>query len=435
MSALDAQVVVIGAGPAGCAVAARLAQRGVSGDTLVLERYRFPRDKPCGGALTGHIEAAMAAVGLEIDVPVVESPRARVRFHGYERVVDMGKPVLMIRRREYDASLARQVSALGIEVREGAKVTGLRRGDSGVMELALAGGATIRCRVVVGADGAASVARKLVVGGGALPHRLFMAELPAPRGFSGDTSMLYDFTPMSAGLRGYQWIFPSPEGRLNVGLMHYPAFRRGGRALVDLLRSHLAPLGVTLEKARGWPVWGYHPRTPLSAPGVLLVGDAAGIDGLTGEGIAVAMEQGAVAGDRVADALETGALGFSGYTRAIRRAVVGRELALDRHLARLLYRWPDDDGGWINWLSLVLCDADVIDMYARRVDGTEILADQKMRLFRALFRHWRKRGGRVRELSGAVSQPAAGAAARRESGAAPGGAPAPAIGRDRGSGP
>jgi hypothetical protein len=78
--------------------------------------------------------------------------------------------------------------------------------------------------------------------------------------------------------------------------------------------------------------------------------------------------------------------------------VVGRELALDRHLARLLYRWPAADRGWLDWLSLVLCDADVIEMYARRVDGTEVLADQKTRLFRALFRHWRKRRARGAEL-------------------------------------
>lgn len=403
MSALDAQVVVIGAGPGGCAVAAALARRGLAAETLVLERYRFPREKPCGGALTGHIERAMDAVGLVIDVPVVDSPRARVRFHGFERTVEMGKPVRMIRRREYDASLARQVAAMGVEIREGTKVARIERRDDGTFAVAISGGASLRCRAVIGADGAASVARKLLVPGtrAALPHRLFMAELDAPAAVAGDDRMLYDFSPMTAGLRGYQWIFPSPGGRINVGLMHYPAYRRGGRALVELLREQLAPLGVALDESartRGWPVWGYHPGTPLAAPGIMLVGDAAGIDGLTGEGIAVAMEQGAIAAGRVARGLESGDLGFDDYTRAIRRAVVGRELALDRHLARLLYRWPDGDRGWLDWLSLVLCDSDVIEMYARRVDGTEVLADQKMRLFRALFRHWLKRRGRRKIL-------------------------------------
>jgi flavin-dependent dehydrogenase len=131
---------------------------------------------------------------------------------------------------------------------------------------------------------------------------------------------------------------------------------------------------------------------------VLAVGDAAGIDGLTGEGIAVAMEQGAIAGDHVARALATGDVRFRGYRRALRRATVGRELALDRWLARMLYqRGP----GWRDWLALVLFDRDVLDMYAARVSGSQVLADQKLRLFRALGRHALSRRRRLRELAAA----------------------------------
>src|SRR5262249_52731459 len=156
----------------------------------------------------------------------------------------------------------------------------------------------------------------------ALPHRLFMQELP---GDAGDT-MVYDFTAMPDGVRGYTWLFPSPGG-VNVGIMHYPADRRGGPELVRRLRERLAPRGVALaaKGAGGWRVWGYEPGARVAAPRLLVVGDAAGIDGLTGEGIAVAMEQGIVAGDHVARALATGDVSFSGYRRAIRRAVVGRE--------------------------------------------------------------------------------------------------------------
>jgi geranylgeranyl reductase family protein len=390
---MDAEVIIAGAGPAGCGVAARLAQRGLAGRVLMLERYRFPREKPCGGALTGHIEGAMAALDLELRVPVVDSSRARVRYFDREREVAMGKPVRMIRRRDYDADLAAQVAKRGVEISERTGIAGYRR-EGDAIAVDLKGGGALRCRVLVGADGAASVVRKQLVGGRAVPHRLFMAELPAPDGLAGDTRMLYDFTPMARGLRGYQWVFPSPEGRINVGLMHYPAYRRGGKDLVALLRRELVAAGVELDGARvrGWPVWGYHPRTPVSEPGVLLVGDAAGIDGLTGEGIAVALEQGAIAGDRIARGLQSGELGFAGYRRELRRAVVGRELALDRHLARMLYDRGKNDERWRRWLSLVLLDDDVIEMYARRVDGTEVLADQKARLFAALVRHlWRRR--------------------------------------------
>ncbi|MEZ4402846.1 MAG: NAD(P)/FAD-dependent oxidoreductase [Kofleriaceae bacterium] len=390
-------VIVVGAGPAGAAVAARLHQHGVA-DVVVLDRYPFPRDKPCGGGLTGHIDEALAALDLRLTVPALASPSATVRFGRFTRTVTMGRPVQVIRRIEFDASLVEQIQARGIEVRTGVTVDDVAVASDRV-RLALGGGGELAARVVVGADGAASVVRKHLTGNAkALPHRLFMAEL---LGAKADDAMVYDFTPMVDGLRGYLWQFPVAGGRQNVGLMHYPSSRRGGPELLRLLARHLEPHGVTLpaKGARGWPVWGYHPAAPVSAPRLVTVGDAAGIDGLTGEGIAVAMEQAQVAGDAVARALATDDVAFHGYRKALRRAVVGRELALDRHLARLLYQAGP---GWQRWLSLVLFDPDVLEMYAARVAGTEVLADQKVRLWSALVRHGLAAGRRRRELTAAA---------------------------------
>jgi flavin-dependent dehydrogenase len=195
--------------------------------------------------------------------------------------------------------------------------------------------------------------------------------------------MLYDFTPMADGLRGYLWIFPVPGGRLNVGLMHYPGTALGGAELTSLLARHLEVHGIRLDgPARGWPAWGYLPGATVAAPHLLLVGDAAGIDALTGEGIAVGMEQGLVAADTIAAALDKGDFRLAGYRRALRRATVGRELAIDRWLAWLLY-----EGSWRRWLSLVLHDERMLELYAARVSGSLILADHKRDLFAALFRH------------------------------------------------
>ena len=108
-------VVVIGAGPAGAATAARLHQQGVR-DVLVLERCLLPRDKPCGGGLTGHIDEALAALDLRLTVPFVPSPAARVRYGTFERTVTMARPVQVIRRIEFDASLVAQIVARGVEV-------------------------------------------------------------------------------------------------------------------------------------------------------------------------------------------------------------------------------------------------------------------------------------------------------------------------------
>lgn len=366
----------------------------------MLERYRFPRDKPCGGGLTGHVDQVMAELDLALEVASFAAHDARVRFAGFERQVTLGKPVQVVRREEFDASLVSQVRQRGVEVVEGEGVVGYASTGAGLV-VTTSAGREIECDVLVGADGAASVVRKQLVGkSDAIPHRLFKLEMTVPAGREQDRAMLYDFSLMARGLRGYSWVFPVPGNRYNVGLMHYPAAdqRLGGKALTELLRVGLAEVGLELPErgSRGWPVWGYHPKTPVHAPRVLTVGDAAGIDGLTGEGIAIAMEQAVLAGDAIDAGLATGDLLFSRYPRTLRRSVVGRELNLDRRLAAMLYGSPR----WRDWLSLILFDHDMLRFYAARVDGSEVLADQPLRLFRALVRHYLRRGGRRRQLEG-----------------------------------
>jgi flavin-dependent dehydrogenase len=184
--------------------------------------------------------------------------------------------------------------------------------------------------------------------------------------------------------------------------MHAPGVALSGAELTALLARRLGEHGVALDRsARGWPAWGYAPASRVSGERVLLVGDAAGIDALTGEGIAVGMEQGLVAADEIARALDEGDFRFRRYRRALRRATVGRELAIDRWLARLLYGGPS----WRRWLSLVLYDERVLELYAARVSGALVLADHKRALVAALMRHLWRGSARGRALEQAARAP------------------------------
>ena len=207
--------------------------------------------------------------------------------------------------------------------------------------------------------------------------------------------MTYDFSPLDEGLRGYVWLFPVSGGRLNVGAMHTPTRKLGGGEIVRILARTLARHGVTLASARGWPAWPYAASARLAGPHVLCVGDAAGIDALTGEGIAVGLEHGPLAARAICRALDGGDFSFTGYPATIHRAVVGRELALDGRLARMLYARE----GYRFWLSLVLFDRRVADLYAARVCGSMVLADNKGRLGAALARHAIAAPFRLRKLS------------------------------------
>ncbi|HVR60791.1 MAG TPA: FAD-dependent monooxygenase [Polyangia bacterium] len=396
---MSADVVIAGAGPAGVATAVALVRQEpkLAGRIVIFDRARFPRAKPCGGGLTGHARAALEALGLEVRVPFVPCDEGRIVFGRLEREVAMQRPVDVVRREDFDADLVAQARARGISVLEGEGVAEFsvdRR--AGLVRVKTTAGREGTARVLVGADGAGSRVRKALVGDqiACRPLRLFRAELPAPRDLG--RCMIYDFSPMADGLRGYVWLFPVAGGRVNVGVMHYPSRRLSGGALEDLLRRSLRRHGVEVgSAARGWPAWAYHPRAEIAAPHVMCVGDAAGIDALTGEGIAVGLEHGIVAADVIVKALRTRDFRFVGYRQAIRRSVVGRELALDRRLARMLYGTSSSR----LWLSLVMFDRRMQELYAARVSGSTVLADRSLDLAGALVRHVVRAPRRLRRLA------------------------------------
>ncbi len=390
MAEATLDVAIAGAGPAGisCAVALIRRDPSLKGRISVFDRARFPRSKPCGGGLTGRADQAMRALGLELTVPSMACDRGLIRFADLDRSVSLGRPVRIVRREEFDASLVAQARDLGVVVQEETPLEDFSVDADGVSFSA--GGARRRAKILVGADGVSSRVRKRILDRAGTPDgrpiRLFRSELSVSRAVwqrYADT-MVYDFSLFPNGMRGYFWIFPVPGDRLNVGVMHDPSTPLSGGDLERLLQRQLQKYGLPMAEAvRGWPAWGYDSSRAVSSQRLLLVGDAAGIDALTGEGIAVGMEEGPLAADQILVALRSGEFGFGGYREALRHATVGRELALDRQLARLLYHQER----WKKLLPLILFDQRMVEMYAARVSGSLILTDQKPALLAALIRH------------------------------------------------
>ena len=93
---LDVDVLIAGAGPAGIAVAVALAAHRPelvrSGRVLCLDKARFPREKPCGGGLTGRARLALDELGLKVRVPAVSCETGRIVYGDQDRRVRLGRP-------------------------------------------------------------------------------------------------------------------------------------------------------------------------------------------------------------------------------------------------------------------------------------------------------------------------------------------------------
>ena len=274
----DADVLIVGAGPAGAAAARDLAQAGQR--VLLLERPGGPGRKPCAGGVT---VKALNRLRFPITPVVREEVRAmdfRLRG-GRARVFETRDPVaVMTHRPEFDAYCLEQARAAGAQLREIPGIRSARQHGAGV-ELHTSNGETLSADWLVGADGAQSTVRRLLFGGAA-PAGAMAIEglLPRERAESYPVTR-FDFGALRGG---YGWLFPKGD-HTNVGLY---VWRRGGaRPTREALASWSRAVTGSddLASVQGFPL-GTRGRATPGRGRVLLAGDAAGqVEALLGEGI------------------------------------------------------------------------------------------------------------------------------------------------------
>ena len=322
-------VIVVGAGPAGSTTAYRLARAGAR--VCLLDRARFPRDKPCGGGLTLR---AVRELPFAVD-PVVEDRVSTLELGlRYTRRWSRRSQeplILMTQRRRLDAFLAEQAARAGAEFRDGVKVTGVDPGGAVTI-----GGERLEAEVVVGADGANGItARSLDLPphehGVALEGNVEYAHVSRER-FSGRAVVELGAVP-----GGYAWVFPKGD-HVNVGVGGWASI--GPRAREDLRvlceRHDIDPARVTDTRGHRLPM--RRPGARLVRTNTLLVGDAAGlIDPVSGDGIYEALVSARLATTAILELLAGRAESLDAYDGAVRRALDpvasagwGAKVALDR---------------------------------------------------------------------------------------------------------
>jgi geranylgeranyl reductase family protein len=311
-------VAVVGAGPAGATTAFRLSRAGAR--VLLVDKARFPRDKPCGGGLT-----LRAVKELPVDVtPVVEDVVTRVecRLHYGRSFVRGSRDLcLMTQRRRLDHFLVERAVDAGVEFRDGTRV------DPHALD----------ATIVVGADGAnGTTARAFGLGGEIVNGVALEGNVPHARvnkkRYAGRMVLEFGVVP-----GGYGWVFPKGD-HVNVGVGGWGSTGPRARDYLRVLceRHGIDPGDVTAIRGHRLPM--RRPGTRLARAKTLLVGDAAGlVDPVSGDGMYEAFVSAHIAADAIADVLEGRAPDVEPYDAAIRRVLDpvasagwGAKVALDR---------------------------------------------------------------------------------------------------------
>jgi flavin-dependent dehydrogenase len=306
-------IVIVGGGPAGSTTALAIAQENpmLASRILLLEKERYPRDKPCAGALGGRGDALLRSLGVDVVVPSVSIDGVSFRASTGETVAAPGRIGRVVRRIEFDHALAQAVASRGITVREGVRVLAVHEPDRHGAVVETSEG-QLRARVVVGCDGVGSVVRKaLGLGAGGLRAQVVEVDTEPVPG-DRDRSLLH-FDATDRSLNGYAWDFPTIVGgralvcRGVYGLSAEPRGRAGERPDVgERLAVRLRALGIDPAKCENkrYAERGYEAASRAARGAIMLVGEAAGIDIATGEGIAQAIEYGVLAGRFIARRLK-----------------------------------------------------------------------------------------------------------------------------------
>ncbi len=336
-------VAIVGAGPAGTALAAALARHGV--ETVVLERAPTWRWRAGGVFSSPAAVAALGRAGLErsvVDRVARPIPAMRLETPGGAIVrltygADAGgPPAVGFDRSRLDGALEDRARAAGATIRRGVTVTAVDLGTDGP-SLVIRDGMDVRSlrpRIVVGADGAHSIIARAanVTRPTRLAARVGLTYHVADDRPPGDS---YD-ARLVVFRDGYVGIAPVPGGRVNIGIVLGPTWhdRLARDGAIATTTAVLAAVPAAPDDQATWstaercdhvagaaPIGGRVTRR--AGPGWFLVGDAVGfLDPFTGEGLHRALVSSELAASAIRVALDDPrhrVRAAAAYERAMRR--------------------------------------------------------------------------------------------------------------------
>lgn len=315
-------VIVVGAGPAGCAAAAFLSKQSLT--VLLLDKSSFPRDKICGDGISGPSLVILRRIGIldkikhidpwNIEYVTLSSP-AGTNLHVHTPFIDQDVyGGMVIPREKLDQLLFEHVKSLpyveALEhttvkdlVIEENKITGVIAELKGQKETITD---TFKSKYIIAADGVHSmIAKKLGLYNDKPKHRAF-----AIRAYFENTTDLSDAIELHydpALTPGYGWLFPTGKNSMNAGVIVFNRFKdhKHINKMFDSFihnnpntQKYLKNANIVEHSLKGWPLTYGTFSSRRAKDNVLLTGDAASlIDPMTGEGILYALKSGEFAAE------------------------------------------------------------------------------------------------------------------------------------------
>ncbi|MEG3845507.1 geranylgeranyl reductase family protein [Microcoleus sp. herbarium19] len=318
--------IIVGAGPAGSTAAYHLAKQGRS--VLILEKASWPRNKPCGGGVSGAI-----AQWLDFDLTPAISMKVHKISYTWKMQdpvqVQINSPMWMVQRDVFDDFLIEQAQKTGAEFRQSTEVKGIEFKNF-VWEVQT-NSAPFFGRYLIAADGAGGPMTEWL--GLKAPKLCFSASLET-RSIKGD-SLNFDFGTIK---KGFIWSFPKADGySLSIAAMRGDKPKNLKKILADYAAKCGADVSVSNVREHAMSLWDGDRK--LHSQNSLLAGDAASLaDPLSGEGIRPAVFSGFKAAIAIDRALGGAGDALEQYTQTIAEEW-GADMVWASRLARVFYQF------------------------------------------------------------------------------------------------
>ncbi|MGC8606567.1 MAG: geranylgeranyl reductase family protein [Vulcanisaeta sp.] len=274
--------IIVGAGPAGSMAAYVAARLGLR--VLVIDRFRFPRMKPCGGGLTQKSVILLRSFGIDLN-SVIRNTCNRVVIinNAGSFIITDNEPIIsVVSRDEFDNYLLSNALEKGADYVND-RIIGINNGNDYVSVTGMNN--SYIGKYVIAADGVNSIIAKSL--GNNIRRNNAMAFMTIARGSYHNDLCIIDMTRMKWG---YSWVFPRGDNEYDVGIGSI----RWANYKTQLIK-YVHDIGLREGAVLGHPI-PIKPRENIISKRIALIGDAGGFaDPTTGEGIFYAMYSGALA--------------------------------------------------------------------------------------------------------------------------------------------